>query len=90
MSARPTDRQDWRLAATVAPLAIHAAGEPIRKITVSQRSEGRTRKLTADLVRLIRQKASAGRTRGQLATEYGISVDAVWRLVRGLTWRNVA
>ena len=48
-------------------------------------------KLTEPQVRAIRERYAAGAaTQWELAHEYGVHQAAIWRIVRGRTWKHVA
>lgn len=46
-------------------------------------------KLTADTVRQIRAKRADGESLRVIAAAFGVNFSAVWKVVRGLTWRHV-
>ena len=46
-------------------------------------------KLTPSLVRDIRARHAAGETYYRLAKEYGVDIKTMYRVVRGLTWKEV-
>ena len=48
----------------------------------------RAAKMTPSTVREVREFYMAGRTQGQLARQYGISIGQVGRIVRGEAWNQ--
>ncbi len=64
-------------------------GRGARGASVSNRGERNgSHKLTREAVREIR--ASVGATQDALARRYGVTQAVVWRVLRGISWKEVA